>query len=86
MLLRPTPLQHATTLLKLWPHALRVAGSWLLGLLDLDTLGLGLLRQRARLPSKIFNRLCRGLKMDRMSEAAPVQKVCRALFRPTSLL
>ena len=51
------PPQHSTRPLKLWPRALRQVGLWRVRLLDLDTLGLGLRRQRASLPSKITPRL-----------------------------
>lgn len=85
MLLRPIPLPQPTRPLQLWPRALRVTIPWSLGLLDLYTLGLGLRRQRARLPSKRFHPVCVGLKMDRILEVDPVQVVCRTLLRPTSL-
>ena len=48
----PTPSQeHLTRPLQPWPPALRKAALWMPGLLDMDTLGLGLRRQRASLPS-----------------------------------
>ena len=77
MLLRPTPLQQPTRPLQLWPHALRVATPWSLGLLDSDTLEMR--RQLARLPSKIFYLDYGGIRMDRVLEVAPVQVVCWTL-------
>ena len=56
MLLRPTPLQQQS----LVSPAAR-SGPLEAGLLDFDTLELGLRRQRARLPSKIFHPVCEGL-------------------------
>ena len=80
MLLRPTPLQQPTGPLQLWPRALRVATPWSLGVLDLDALELR--RQLVRLPSKIFYLDYGVLRVDRISEVAPVQ-VCWTLWRPT---
>ena len=79
MLLRPTPLQQPRPL-PLWLRALLVVTPWSLGLLDSDTLELR--RQLARLPSKIFYLDYGGLRMDRISEVAPVQ-VYWTLWRPT---
>ena len=81
MLLCPTPPQQATGPLKLRPDALREATPWSPGLLDLGTLEQR--RQRARLPIKMFHPVCEGLEIDRISEVAPVQEVCRTLWRPT---
>ena len=73
-LLRPTPLQQPTRPLQLWPRALCVTTPWSLGLLDSDSLELR--RQLARLASaKIFYLDYGGLRMDRISDMAPVQEV-----------
>ena len=78
MLLRPTPLQQPTRPLQLWPRALRVGTPWSLGLLDSDTLELR--RQLARLASKTFYLDYEGLRMESISEVAPVH-VCWTLWR-----
>ena len=81
MLLRPTPLQQPRPL-QLWPRALRVATPWSLDLLDSDTLELR--RQLARLQSKFFYLDYERLRMNGISEVAPMQEVCWTLWRPTT--
>ena len=76
-MLRPTLLKQPTGSLQLRPRAMRVASPWSLGLLDLDTFELR--RQLARLPSNMFHLVCEVLRMDRISEVAPVQEICRTL-------
>ena len=80
ILSRPTPLQQPTGPFLVLPRALRVAIPWSLGLLDSDTLKLR--RQLARLKSTIHHLDYEGLRMDRISKAAPVQDVCWTLLAP----
>ena len=81
MRLRPTPRQQPRPL-QLWPRALRVATPWSLDLLDSDTLELR--RQLARLQSKFFYLDYERLRMNGISEVAPMQEVCWTLWRPTT--
>ena len=53
---------------QLWPRALREAALSMLRLLDLNTLGLGLGRQRTSLPTKIIPRAWRALEMGSPSK------------------
>ena len=78
---RPTPpLQHLTRPLQRWPRVLRKSARWALPLLDLDTLGLELRRQRASLPNKIISRAWRAPETGSPSKTFShgwMQEVCR---------
>ena len=80
MPLHPTPIQQPRPLQR-WHRARRGATPWSLGLLGSDTLELR--RQLTRLPSKIFYLGYEGLRMDGISEVAPVLEVCWTFWRPT---
>ena len=78
---RPTPpLQHLTRQLQRWPRVLRKSARSRLLLLDLDTLGLVLRRQRASLPNKIIPRAWRTPETGSPSKTFShgwMQEVCR---------
>ena len=78
---RPTPpLQHLTRQLQRWPRVLRKSARSRLLLLDLDTLGLVLRRQRASLPNKNIPRAWRTPETGSPSKTFShgwMQEVCR---------
>ena len=79
------PLQYPTRPVQLWPRALREAALWMPGLLDMDTLGLGLPRQRASLPSKIIPRAWEALEIGGLSKRfiqGWMQEICRMTLTP----
>ena len=82
------PLQYPTRPVQLWPRALREAALWMPGLLDMDTLGLGLPRQRASLPSKIIPRAWEALEIGGLSKRfiqGWMQEICRMTLTPSAV-